>query len=591
MASDPNESDREDRDHGVRLSIGVKVFGVACGLVLLMVASAAISTWYVDRIGDELEALASGYLPLERRLAEIDVAVLEQEILLQRIPLLLLRPGDDPRDVEEAIAAFDALGQSIEEEEEEARRLLAQVIESDVSVRAKMQLSRFDERLVRIGDEHQDFEDHAHELIEHLQAGRYDEAAKALEVRVQLEEDEYDATVTALRRDIDDFVTDVAQQTRNDELRARWLNLMVSGIAALFGLSFAALVTAGMVRPVRRLLRAVRRVEKGRLDTHVDVSTNDEIGLLTHGFNEMVGELRIKERIKDTFGKYVDPRIVGDLIDQPELSRPGGERRVMTVMFSDIRDFSGFSERLTPGDLVAVLNEYLSQMSRQIRNENGVIDKFIGDAIMAYWGPPFVPADEQAARACRAALAKLETLGAVAARIPEVLGVRSGAPEIDIRIGIATGPMIVGTVGSEESMNFTVLGDTVNLGSRLEGACKAYGIRTLVDEQTRDLAGDAVVVREIDLLRVKGRDDPERVFELLGRADQVDPEDGRVRRFEAGLAAYRRRDWDTAVEAFEACRALETGGGPSTTFLERISIFRDQPPPETWDGVWTLTAK
>ena len=260
-------------------------------------------------------------------------------------------------------------------------------------------------------------------------------------------------------------------------------------------------------------------------------------------------------------------------------------------LLSDIRGFSEFSERLTPGDLVAVLNEYLSQMSRQIRNEHGVIDKFIGDAIMAYWGPPFVPADQQAVRACRAALAKLGALHAVRARLPEVLGIRSGAPEIDIRIGIATGPMIVGTVGSEESMNFTVLGDTVNLGSRLEGACKAYGIRTLVDERTRDLAGDAVVVREIDLLRVKGRDDPERVFELLGRADQVDPGDDRIRQFEAGLAAYRRQDWDAAGEAFEACRALENGGGPSNTFLERIAIFRDQPPAETWDGVWTLTAK
>ena len=304
----------------------------------------------------------------------------------------------------------------------------------------------------------------------------------------------------------------------------------------------------------------------------------------------MVGELRVKERIKDTFGKVVDPRIVGNLIDDPELSRPGGERRVMTVMFSDIRDFSGFSERLTPRDLVAVLNEYLSQMSRQIRAEHGVIDKYIGDAIMAYWGPPFVPAEEQSLRACRAALAKLGALDAVRARLPEVLGVRSGAPEIDIRIGIATGPMIVGTVGSEESMNFTVLGDTVNLGSRLEGACKSYGIRTLLDERTRVLAGDAIAAREIDLLRVKGRDDPERIFELLGLTDRVDPGDDRIRHFEEGLAAYRSQDWDAAQQAFEACRDLEADG-PAEVFLERIAIFRDQPPAGDWDGVWTLTTK
>ena len=211
---------------------------------------------------------------------------------------------------------------------------------------------------------------------------------------------------------------------------------------------------------------------------------------------------------------------------------------------------------------------------------------------MAYWGPPFVPQEEQAVRSCRAALAKLAALESVNVRLPGILGIRSGAPTIDIRIGIATGPMIVGTVGSDVSMSYTVLGDTVNLGSRLEGACKAYDIRTLVDDRTRDLAGDAIVVREIDRLRVKGKEEPERVFELLSLAERASPDDAeRIKRFEAGLSAYRAADWDSAQAAFESSQALDGVVGPSAAFLERVAFFRENPPPEDWDGVWRMTGK
>lgn len=599
MESGHNHKGKSEPVHVVRLSIGVKIFSIACGLVLLMAGTAAFSTWYVDRISDELEALTSAYLPLERHLAEIDVAVLEQELALERTRHLYMSGSPDPALLEAATGSFSRYGSIIDSEVEAARALLARTLDGDISDRAKKDLSRFDVRLEYVEKEHQDFEDHARELAALVQKGQqggaetgWQEKVEALNNRLLAEEEEFDKSVDVLRRKVDDFVLFVAVQTQEDEERLLWLILAVTLVSAILGLGLAALVTAGMVRPVRRLMRAVHRVEKGRLDTQVEVSTRDEIGRLAHGFNEMVGELRVKERIKDTFGKYVDPRIVGDLIDQPEMSRPGGDRRVMTVLFSDIRDFTSISERLSPGDLVTMLNEYLSQMSRPIRDEKGVIDKYIGDAIMAYWGPPFVPREEQAVRACRAALGKLAALESVGARLPEILGIRSGAPDIDIRIGIATGPMIVGTVGSDLSMNYTVLGDTVNLGSRLEGACKVYGIRTLIDDRTRDLAGDAIVVREIDWLRVKGKDAPERVFELVGLAEAAgDTELERVRLFEAGLAAYRDKDWDRAGKAFESCRAVENGGGPSLVFLRRVAFFRDEPPPDPWDGVWRMHGK
>jgi len=370
------------------------------------------------------------------------------------------------------------------------------------------------------------------------------------------------------------------------------IGLVLLAIAALLGITVAAAVTLGLVRPVRRLLAGTAAVEGGALDTVVPVTSRDEIGRLTQSFNSMVGELRVKAQIRETFGKYVDPRIVAGLIDRPELTDPKGSRREMTILFCDMKDFTTFSEGMTPAALVSVLNRYLTVMSDPVRLHNGIIDKYIGDAIMAFWGPPFTGADEQARLACLAALDQRAGLAAFRAELPDLIGLKRGFPEIDMRIGIATGDVVVGSIGSEQTRNYTVIGDTVNLASRLEGANKTYGTRVLISQATCHLAADMVETREIDSVLVVGKTEPQRIFELLGQKGEVARERLALRdAYSEALDAYRRKAWGEARAGFESCLTIVPCDPPSKVFLGRIAQFHAAAPCTSWNGVWSLVEK
>jgi class 3 adenylate cyclase len=265
---------------------------------------------------------------------------------------------------------------------------------------------------------------------------------------------------------------------------------------------------------------------------------------------------------------------------------------VMTVLFCDMKGFTSLSEGTTPQGLVKVMNHYLSTMSGPIRGHRGIIDKYIGDAIMAYWGPPFTEHSEQARLACLAAVEMADRGKALRTELPELLGVRTVPSDCEVRIGIATGEVLVGSIGSEFMMSYTVMGDAVNLASRLENANKFYGSHSLVSEAAIMAAGDAVESREIDRLAVVGQTRPEAVFEIIGRAGEL-TEQQRVllARYAEGLAAYRARRWDDARRAFQAALEAIPGDGPSKTMAQRVENFQVNPPAADWDGAWRLDQK
>ncbi len=300
---------------------------------------------------------------------------------------------------------------------------------------------------------------------------------------------------------------------------------------------------------------------------------------------------RHKQRIQETFGQYVDPRIVENLITGRPDAALSGEKQVVTVYFSDLVAFTALAELLSPAGLVGLINEYFAAMSEPIRAHNGVIDKYIGDSIMAFWSPPFSPTASQATDACLAAVAQLDALDAFRARVPDLIGLRRGVPKVDMRIGLASGEAIVGSIGSKTSRSFTVMGDTVNLGSRLEGANKVYGTRALIDATTRRMAGDSIRVREIDSLAVVGKTEPVAVFELLGAAGQASPlPDGLLAAYGEGLEQYRKGEWRAAQTAFAECLSVAPDDGPTKTLLARCwSLLRD--PPVQWNGCWQLASK
>jgi class 3 adenylate cyclase len=257
-----------------------------------------------------------------------------------------------------------------------------------------------------------------------------------------------------------------------------------------------------------------------------------------------------------------------------------------------MKGFPALSEGVTPQGLVKIMNLYLSTMSEPIHAHRGVIDKYIGDAIMAYWGPPFIEEVEQAHFACLAAIDMLGSVEKLRRELPEQLGVRSISAECDIRIGIATGEALVGSIGSDHMMSFTVMGDTVNLASRLEGANKAYGSRCLISEATQKIGGDDIETREIDRLVVVGQTQPQTVFEIMGSKGALTPQQTQLReRYAEGLAAYRARRWADARKAFDAALEAVPNDGPSLALIARIEGFGQNPPAPDWDGAWQLEHK
>ena len=278
------------------------------------------------------------------------------------------------------------------------------------------------------------------------------------------------------------------------------------------------------------------------------------------------------------------------LIDNPAMAGAEGQRRVMTVLFCDLKGFTSLSEGMTPQGLVKVMNRYLSIMSEPIRTNRGIIDKYIGDGIMAYWGPPFVDEADHARFACLAALEMIERIATLRREIPDLLGVRGTPMETcDLRIGVATGEALVGSIGSDVMMSYTVMGDVVNLASRLEGANKLYGTRNLVSERTIAAAGASVEVRELDRVVVAGQTHSEVIFEMLGRKGELTPQQLASRdKYLEGLTAYRERRWDDAIVAFGASLEAMPGDGPSIALIKRVENLKENPPLGDWDGSWHI---
>ena len=372
--------------------------------------------------------------------------------------------------------------------------------------------------------------------------------------------------------------------------QAFWLTVAVTISAVLLGLTLSAILSHRLTEPVRALITGLKNVEQGDLSVELPVVSRDEVGSLTRSFNYFVNELRHKEEIKRTFGQYVDPRVLEQAILQPGAETEG--RRVMTVSFADLVGFTGLGEHLTPSGLVNLLNRHFTLQTAAVQQELGIIDKFIGDSVLAFWGPPFTSPEDHPLRACRAALGQLKALETLRAELPELTGLRKLQPLVDLRVGISTGEVVVGNIGSENARSYTVIGDTVNLGGRLEAANRVYGTRILVSADTWERAGADLVTREIDFLVVKGKLEYVRVFEVLGLAGEV-PE-ARLKLcqcFAAGLAAYRSRDWDRAAGAWQECLSLVPEDGPSRVFLERLQRLRQDQPGEDWDGIWRLETK
>ena len=298
-----------------------------------------------------------------------------------------------------------------------------------------------------------------------------------------------------------------------------------------------------------------------------------------------ITEEKEKKKIRGAFQYYLTASVINEMLKDPSKLKLGGDKKDLSVLFSDIRGFTTVSEKLSPEELVHLLNEYLTAMTNIVFEYEGLLDKYMGDAIMAVYGAPLDQPDH-ALRACRTALKMRKELERLQKKWSE-----EGRPVLNIGVGINSGDMVVGNMGSEMRFDYTVMGDSVNLGSRLEGINKEYGTGSVISEFTYERVKDTLLCRELDWVRVKGKKLPVKIYELLGERSEAAAMGPSVKLFEEGFALYRQSRWDEAIAVFRKVLEARPGDPPSEVYIRRCQDLKENPPELPWDGVYTMTKK
>lgn len=574
----------------IRQSIRRKILAITLILILLMGVASILSLILVWRVDQHFDQLTGNYIPAYGHLAQANIRSMERAVYLRRMVIEKSRPGMDSQ-YESLKQLFVDKGKSVETEIAETRAQLQALIKSSSGFDDAIPLARLDASLDEwLNRQRPALTRAQNELLQTLEQknGKFNRQ-KMLEVDAV--RDALNTKIDAIRDELLELINLNTQLTIHAQKWVSRISMAITIIAGLVGLLFSLLISNGIVSSLRLLLEGARAIQAGKLDHTIAVQSSDEVGHLSHAFNEMVEQLRLKERIRTTFGTYVDPRVVEGLIAGPTVA-PEGQRRNMTVLFCDLGGFSRVSEQLTPQALVRLVNRYFTIMSGPIREHDGVIDKYIGDAIMAYWGPPYNDEKDQAHLAVCAALDMTARIGELNLALSDELVLRDAQISFDIRVGIASGEVVVGSIGSEQMKNYTVIGDTVNTAARIESICKAYGVRAMIDGTTAMAAADDGEMREIDCVYLAGQHAPHPIYEIMGVKGSLDESRLRLKELYAeALAAYRRQDWSAASDLLTAALEIAPDDGPSKVMLGRVASFRAQPPAQDWNGVWRFDQK
>lgn len=367
--------------------------------------------------------------------------------------------------------------------------------------------------------------------------------------------------------------------------------LLSALLIGFISILFAVYVSGVVVQKIKRIIRSAEAVGRGDLSVQFEHGGSDEFGTLTLALNQMVGGLNEREKIKGILGSMIDPVVVQEAMKDLQALKRGSEKNI-TAFFSDIASFSAISEKLSSPDLAALLNEYLSAMTIILKEHDGVLDKYIGDAIVGIFNSPVDVEDH----VYKAALASIKMQAKLAELRKEWVMKNKYIPEaqtMQFRIGLNTGLAKVGFMGTDALASYTMMGDTVNLAARLEAAGKDYGVATLASDAVYEKIKDRIFTRRLDVVRVKGKSQPVTLYEIIAEKGKETTQLAEfVKRYEQGLAAYLQKSWDAAISFFkEAQQILKATDTSSGLLIERCQFYKQNPPPANWDGVYTRTTK
>ena len=569
-------------------SLRAKIMSGVIALLILFAGALAFTLVLVEDSAMELQAIEEYHLPLNKNMNELDIYTFEIEILAHQVVHAdrnrenILRSQQRARELQKTVSQIFQDSIDLAERGSNDER-------NDLSDRLGMAKLIGTIRTLEAGTH--GFVRTAVQAVDLGVEGKIPEAKKAIEEMLKYED--LNPVYTLVRTKAGELTAASLHETEVNIRHIIRANLILFAVAGVLGFLVFLIITGRLQTAFRRLTAAFRKTAEGELSDPLPVTSQDEIGDLTTSFNQMVEQLKSKERLREAFGQFLDPRIVANVVDASTGQlKEVAERRKVTIFFSDIANFSGIGEQLTAANLVRLLNRYFTASTEAIRAHHGIVDKFIGDAVMAFWASPFSEGETHARDGCFACLDLLQSFGQISREISEITGLRRNVPRFHARMALATGDTVIGTVGSDTTKSFTVIGDTVNIASRLEGVNKVYGTSILINEECYRLAEADIEVREIDLVTVFGKVEPVRIFELLGRTGQLDSQTAKLREvYGAALALYREQKWREAEEAFRDCLKIKEHDGPSLEFLTRIANFARTPPPKDWKGVWNTASK
>ena len=297
-------------------------------------------------------------------------------------------------------------------------------------------------------------------------------------------------------------------------------------------------------------------------------------------------ESRQRKFIKSAFSRYVSRDLVEQITKDPDVLKLGGERRELSILFADLQGFTSLSEKLKAEEVVNILNDYLDDMTNMIFDHQGTLDKYIGDAVMAFWNAPLRD-EKHAYHACLTAIEMSKRMREINIRYRKEMDI-----DLQMRIGVNTGEAVVGNIGAKARFDYTVIGDNVNLASRLEGVNKTYGTYTIISEKTYKRVKDKFEVRELDDIKVKGKQEPIKIFHLVDKKGALEVQGQTIiNLFKKGRDLYLRQEWEKAKEVFQEILEIDAEDGPSKTYIERCDYFMKRSPGEGWDGVFEMKTK
>jgi len=570
-------------------SLRAKIMSGVLALLVLFASALAVTLYLIQDSSMELMAIDQYNLRLNKMVSDLDVHTFELEIIAYELNGI---PPPTREHAQTRQARAHELKKVIEQIFTDAIPLAEKGSEddrNDIEDRLGMAKLIGSLRTLEVGT--RGFVDAAIRSVDGAWEGKGAEARQAMEEMKKYED--LDPVYSRIRNKTATFTADSLAETNQNIRYIIRANLILFASAGILGLLVFLAITGRLQTAFRRLTAAFRKTAEGEISDPLPVTSKDEIGDLTHSFNQMVEQLKSKERLREAFGHFLDPRIVANVVDPTTGQlKEVAERRKVTIFFSDISNFSGIGEQLTAANLVRLLNRYFTASTEAIRTHHGIVDKFIGDAVMAFWASPFSQGERHALDGCLACLELRESFATISREISEITGLRRNVPKFLVRMALATGDTVIGTVGSDTTKSFTVIGDTVNIASRLEGVNKIYGTTILLNEECYRLAEAHIEAREIDLVTVFGKVEPVRIYELQGRQGSLDPKTSKLNNTYAdALQLYREQKWKEAENAFRECLKIKEQDGPSLEFLTRIANFARTPPPKDWNGVWHTASK